>query len=212
MSDPQLTADPDCNLAVTLTSTPVSTLAPQTSPVTNGTALTTTPSPCQNGGVSVNGACKCPSGYNGTNCQLKQDADLCRNIRCRNYGVCAIRKPNVLYEAVCLCRANFSGEYCEQQGTPGYCSTSSCMNGAACREEVIGATRTAYCDCPLGYRGVKCENRYFTCNRGAGTFLDDEMHEQGKYFVCQNGTLRLEQRSCPKGLRFNLGTQACTDG
>ncbi|CAF3882472.1 unnamed protein product, partial [Rotaria sp. Silwood1] len=41
-------------------------------PPINNSTNSTIPSPCQNGGVLVNGACKCPSGYNGTNCQLKQ--------------------------------------------------------------------------------------------------------------------------------------------
>ncbi|CAF1325632.1 unnamed protein product [Rotaria sordida] len=181
-------------------------------PPTNTSTNTTAQSSCANGGVSIGTTCKCPSGFIGTSCNQSQPEELCRNVICKNNGACAIRNPNGPYESVCLCRASFSGEYCEIQGTLGFCSSTSCFNGAACREVVIGATRTAYCDCLLGYRGVKCDNRYFSCPV-AGKFRDDEMYEQGKYFECSNlaGGLRLERKSCAKGLRFNTGTQACTD-
>ncbi|CAF2735421.1 unnamed protein product [Rotaria sp. Silwood2] len=218
--------------SVSSASPPIPSLSstnPSVPSVTATSGFSTTASPCINGGVFVSGVCKCPSGYNGTICEQNQPTDLCRNIFCKNNGVCAIRNPNGPYVAVCLCRAYFSGEYCEIQGTSGVCSSSSCMNGAACREVVIGATRTAYCDCLLGYRGIKCENRiysyfiliskkqkfsslgYFTCTR-ADKFPDEELHEQGKYFECTNlgGGLRLERRSCPKGLRFNAVTKDCS--
>ncbi|CAF1106037.1 unnamed protein product [Rotaria sp. Silwood1] len=175
------------------------------------TASSTTQLACHNGGVSINGICKCPSGYNGILCEHHQVTDLCTNIVCKNKGVGVIRNPNGSYECVCLCRAGFSGEYCEIQGTSGVCSSISCLNDAACREVVIGATRTAYCDCLLGYRSVKCDDRYFSCS-APGKFRDNEMHDQGKYFECldRNGSVRLERRSCAKGLRFNTSTQDCT--
>ncbi|CAF1283197.1 unnamed protein product [Adineta steineri] len=200
-----------------------------TANTTDGTALTTdvncdttnpltcssttdpsTPSPCLNGGVFTGGICHCPSGYSGAFCQDKNDYNLCEKVRCKNNGVYAIQNPNGPYECVCFCQYGTWGDYCELNGTLGFCSASSCFNGGACRENVIGSTRFAYCQCTPGYRGAKCETNYFTCPT-AGSFLDTDMHEQGKYFECKivSGSFRIERKSCPKGLRFNTTSQLC---
>ncbi|CAF1296580.1 unnamed protein product [Adineta steineri] len=194
--NPVQTTDADCNTAVPLTC----------SPITNPTG----PSPCLNGGVSTGGICHCPSGYGGAICQDKNDYNLCEKVRCKNNGVCATQNPNGPYEAVCLCRYGTWGEYCELTGTLGFCSGSLCSNGGACRENVISSTRHAYCQCAPGYKGTKCETNYFTCYT-TGTFLDADMHEQGKYFECKmiSSVLRIERKSCPKGLRYNASAKLC---
>jgi hypothetical protein len=196
-----VTTNADCDTTVTLT--------------TRATTTTTTAlgssSNCLNGGVYVDGICNCPNGYSGVLCADKTDTNLCEKIYCKNNGTCAIRNTNGPYEGVCLCRYGFSGEYCELIGTLGFCSSSSCMNGGACKENVIGSTRHAYCQCQGGFDGPKCENRYFICP-ATGRFPDLTNFNQGKYFDCTNvgGVLRAEQKSCPKGLRFNLSRNMCT--
>jgi hypothetical protein len=196
-SNTYLTTSGDCDGTVKLTTPPTTTRV--------------TPSPCFNGGVFANGICNCPSGYGTQYCAQKYDANTCERINCKNNGVCAIKNPNGPYEGVCLCRYGTSGEYCHITGTLGSCSASSCSNGGSCIANTIGTTTFAYCQCPAGYNGVKCENRYFTC-RSAGKFSDVEMFNQGKYFECitVSGSLQAQQRSCPKGLRFNQGLNACT--
>ncbi|CAF0807806.1 unnamed protein product [Adineta steineri] len=207
-----LTTDADCDTRVPLTCS--STTSPSG------------PSPCLNGGVYTGGICHCPSGYSGTICQDKSDYNLCEKVRCKNNGVCATQNPNGPYEAVCLCRYGTWGEYCELTGkhffaillsnynctigTLGFCSGSLCSNGGACRENVISSTRHAYCQCAPGYKGTKCETNYFTCYT-TGTFIDADMHEQGKYFECKlvSAVLRIERKSCPKGLRYNESAKLC---
>ncbi|UJR27531.1 hypothetical protein I4U23_008814 [Adineta vaga] len=171
----------------------------------------TGPSPCLHGGVFANNVCNCPSGYSGTVCQDKNDHNLCERIICKNNGVCAVQPQNGPYQSVCLCRYGTWGEYCELTGTSGFCSSDSCMNNGACRENVVGSTRFAYCQCQPGYNGTKCDKSYFTCST-AGLFRDDNLHEQGKYFECKlaSGILRLQQKSCPKGLYFDSALKLCT--
>jgi len=197
-----LTTNADCDVAVTLTTRPTTTQAP-----------TPAPSPCVNGGVFANGVCNCPSGYTGAVCAAKDDVTLCDRIKCKNGGVCAVRNSDGVgpYQAVCLCRYGTEGEYCELNGTLGACSTGSCLNGGNCRDVLIGTTRFAYCHCPSAYNGVKCDNLYFQCP-SVGKFPDNTMFEQGKYFECTSvgGSLRAQQKSCPKGLRFNQMLQLCS--
>ncbi|CAF1273525.1 unnamed protein product [Adineta steineri] len=195
--DLALTTDADCDTTVPLTGS--STTYPSTS------------SACLNGGVFIGGICHCPSGYSGAICQDKSDYNLCEKVRCKNNGVCAIQNPDGPNQSVCLCRYGTWGDYCELKGTLGFCSASSCSNGGACRENVIGSTRFAYCQCAPGYSGTKCETNYFTCST-PGSFSDTDMHEQGKYFECKmiSGSLRIERKSCPKGLRFNTIPELCT--
>ncbi|CAF1240370.1 unnamed protein product [Rotaria magnacalcarata] len=190
-----VTLDPNCDLSVTETTTK------PTTPSLN----------CQNGGVSANGICNCPSGTSGSFCEVEDNKKLCERIICKNLGACAIRANSGGYHSVCLCRAGYSGEYCELTATPGFCTPTSCQNNGACREEVIGATRNAYCYCQAGYSGTKCENRHFTCTK-AGKFSDSNMSDHGKYFECtQVGVgFRIEQKSCPEGLRFSTFSGLCT--
>jgi len=195
---PVATTNADCDPTAPLTSRPTTTTA---------AGSVVTPSPCLNGGVLVYGICNCPSGYGGAFCETLYVPDLCERIECKNGGACRVRGNR----GVCACHTGTFGDYCELNGTLGFCSSSSCLNGAACVENVVGTTRHAYCRCPPGYNGVKCDNRYFSCPT-VGKFDDIDSHKQGKYFDCTNvgGTIRIEQKSCPPGLRFNTNYQICT--
>ncbi|CAF0804312.1 unnamed protein product [Adineta ricciae] len=169
----------------------------------------TGPSPCLHGGVYSGGICHCPSGYGGAVCQNRDDHNLCERVTCKT-GFCATQPPQGPHQAVCLCPYGTWGEYCEMKGTPGFCLSGLCLNNGACQENVIGSTRFAYCKCAPGFNGTKCESNYFSC-ASAGFFQDTYMHEQGKYFECRTvtGGLRAEERSCPKGLRFNATSRLC---
>ncbi|CAF1238958.1 unnamed protein product [Adineta steineri] len=111
---------------------------------------------------------------------------------------------------MCQCPPSTWGDYCELNGTLGFCSARHCSNGGFCRENIINTTVFVYCQCQPGYRGTKCETNYFTCYT-VGNFSDTDMHEQGKYFECKmiSGLLRIERKSCPKGLRFDEASNVC---
>ncbi|CAF1328137.1 unnamed protein product [Adineta steineri] len=112
--------------------------------------------------------------------------------------------------SICHCPLGTWGDYCELNGTLGFCSARHCSNGGFCRENIINTTVFVYCQCQPGYRGTKCETNYFTCYT-VGNFSDTDMHEQGKYFECKmiSGLLRIERKSCPKGLRFDEASNVC---
>lgn len=91
---------------------------------------------CINGGACNNGRCVCPTGFEGTYCELTSDP--CKKVTCLNGGTCADGK--------CTCPTGYYGTYCE---TYDPCRTVSCANGGTC---VNGS-----CVCPDGYEGVSCE-------------------------------------------------------
>jgi hypothetical protein len=57
---------------------------------------------CQNGGTCDKGACICPSGYTGVNCEI---VDKCWNMVCANGGTCVDGK--------CNCPVGYEGVQCE---------------------------------------------------------------------------------------------------
>lgn len=56
---------------------------------------------CLNGGVCIDGTCKCPGGYSGPNCE---NYDPCYNITCLNGGTCA--------NGSCNCPIGYGGSDC----------------------------------------------------------------------------------------------------
>lgn len=90
---------------------------------------------CLNGGVCNNGACICPDGFSGENCEEKGP---CVGISCLNGGICN--------DGVCLCPNGFSGEQCEIADS---CLVINCLNGGNCIEGT--------CICPDGFSGENCE-------------------------------------------------------
>ena len=65
---------------------------------------------CQNNGTCVDGNCKCPSGYGGSNCEIVTDP--CVKVQCKNEGVCE--------NGTCKCPPGFEGELCEQLSITKY--------------------------------------------------------------------------------------------
>ncbi len=86
---------------------------------------------CQNNGICVDGNCKCPSGYGGTNCETVTDP--CVKIQCKNEGVCE--------NGACKCPAGFEGELCEQLSITKYFGVwqgkDSCSGGSYAVDSLV---------------------------------------------------------------------------
>lgn len=57
---------------------------------------------CQNGGHCIQGACECPDGFLGINCEIQE---VCLSILCQNEGICV--------DGSCICPTGYYGELCE---------------------------------------------------------------------------------------------------
>ncbi|CAF1070732.1 unnamed protein product [Rotaria magnacalcarata] len=161
---------------------------------------------CANEGICnpIIGACTCPSGFTGTRCELARSTDLCRDITCRNSGVCNIISP--IY-ATCWCLLGFHGDYCERRSVAPRCLSSKCYNGGTCYEHSPASSIFAYCLCRPGFAGIRCETEYFRCPNN-GFYADAYGCAQGKYFECVEQTITIS-RSCPRGLRYNFFLGRC---
>ncbi|CAF0743183.1 unnamed protein product [Adineta steineri] len=161
---------------------------------------------CLNEGVCnpILGVCTCPSGYTGGRCEIARSTDLCRDISCRNGGVCNILTPTY---ATCWCLLGFHGDYCERQTVAPRCVSARCYNGGTCYEHSPASTIFAYCLCKPGFTGSRCELEYFRCPTN-GFYADAYGCAQGKYFECVENTIIIS-RSCPRGLRFNFFLGRC---
>ncbi|CAF3066337.1 unnamed protein product [Rotaria sp. Silwood2] len=173
---------------------------------------TVTPPPavrCDNSGVRdpTTNQCNCPSGFTGSNCEIRSDNQLCDRIQCMSNGVCAIRPifdGATIYQSKCLCRSGSDGDYCEKQTTTGSCTSSYCLHGGICRQRQIGSSNFIFCQCQVGWSNPRCDKQYFRC-QSPGYFIDEYLKNQGKYFLYY----LLQQLSCPKGLKFNFEKQLC---
>ncbi|CAF1512997.1 unnamed protein product [Rotaria sp. Silwood1] len=172
---------------------------------------------CENDGVRdpTTNLCNCPSGFTGSKCETRDNTQLCDRIRCMSNGVCSIRPlfdGAAIYQSKCLCRSGSEGDYCERQSKIGSCTASYCLNDGICRQRQLGSSNYKSCHCKPGWAGAQCDKQYFRC-RASGYFIDEFMKNQGKYFSCKllnNGLdYLLQQRSCPKGLKFKLEKQLC---
>ena len=94
---------------------------------------------CQNGGNCVDGACNCPTGFTGANCQTVVATDPCEGVTCYNGGTCI--------SGVCSCPPGFSGANC--QTYTNLCAGVTCYNGGTC----VNGT----CNCPTGFSGTNCQ-------------------------------------------------------
>ncbi|CAF0875504.1 unnamed protein product [Adineta steineri] len=109
--------------------------------------------PCQNNGTCINNTfdsyiCLCPSGFNGTYCELDQRPCILHT--CLYDGQCNETSNNTFK---CTCANGWDGINCESM--VNLCDSSPCMNNAVCQPTVLNYT----CKC-LGdnfYSGRHCE-------------------------------------------------------
>ncbi|PIC51827.1 hypothetical protein B9Z55_002181 [Caenorhabditis nigoni] len=88
--------------------------------------------------------CTCPTGFSGTNCEIKENPDCSQLITCENGGTCSIVSPG---SAVCNCTDQFFGTYCEQR-----CS-DQCSHSYGCHE----SNGTIFCECYDGFSSPLCD-------------------------------------------------------
>jgi len=102
---------------------------------------TNAPLVCLNGGTYSNGACLCPAGYSGVQCEI---IDSCQLLNCGAHGHC-------YNEVLCICDAGWGGAHCDSMlstnclvtdcGAHGYCENAQCV----CDAGWVGY----YCDIPI---------------------------------------------------------------
>lgn len=106
------------------------------------------PNPCENGGSCVNKGdaykCLCPSGFQGTRCEI--NIDDCQGNPCRNGGSCV----DMVNQFRCQCVPGFIGSTCENK--VDLCLTKPCANGGSC----INLNNDYRCNCRPGFTGKDC--------------------------------------------------------
>ncbi|RXG56031.1 Neurogenic locus protein delta [Armadillidium vulgare] len=159
--------------------------------------------PCKNGATCFNTApgsysCKCPPGFNGTNCEIPNDS--CALNPCKSGGTCIDTGDEGF---VCQCRSSFKGRYCEISGQS--CLDKPCKHGAPCTDTPSGFQ----CHCPNGYEGLTCERSVNDCAsspcKNGGSCVDE--HETFRC-VCPVG---FTGPSCQTNID-NCATNPCLNG
>ena len=139
-------------------------------------------SPCANGAVCTEGACKdiagivttnstlayvcspvytcqCTAGFEGSNCKINKDE--CASYPCKNGATCV----DDVNGYKCSCPPGYTTTEC---GTDfDECSSSPCKNGGTCSESSKNAGIPAdryVCTCIGGFNGDSCQNDYDECS------------------------------------------------
>lgn len=109
---------------------------------------------CQNGGICSNGACYCPSGFGGDNCEINLS---CQGVNCQNGGTCV--------NGTCNCPTGLGGDNCEIFLS---CDVLSplCPTNSTCDVE----NGVAACYCNAGYEGAACDTLTRTFYTNGNTF------------------------------------------
>ena len=126
--------------------------------------------PCRNNGTCFNNGtephgvfCSCPTGFNGTQCQL--DHRTCKPNTCWNKGIkfsfIIKQKSSIFFVGqcnetengafICTCQPGWHDTHC--QTMIDYCETARCKNKGVCRR-LLGGYK---CECLYGYSGDHCE-------------------------------------------------------
>ncbi|XP_064792262.1 sushi, nidogen and EGF-like domain-containing protein 1 isoform X2 [Oncorhynchus masou masou] len=164
---------------------------------------------CQNGGVCVDGACVCTSGFTGIYCQFEVTQTPCSNSRpCPDGGPCLEYGGTYL----CTCQTgvadldhkDFYPPYVQHRSV---CDSSPCLNGGQCYERDGGYT----CDCKQGYRGKHCEKvRLNTCASGPCRNGGSCKEEAGSFLcVCP---YRFTGKHCEVGRPDPCSSSPCLNG
>jgi len=168
---------------------------------TNETMCST--NPCKNNGDCVdlsNGRyqCKCPWGFSGINCDVKQIVDKCSENPCSDNKVC--RLTDISFE--CVCPEDRVGENCEIINES--CNSNPCLNSGVCNPKEDGEFE---CKCAKPFIGKTCEKVWeHPCteenlkNTDLTQFKDP--WDEQKFIVCTDISL-YHSMPCSPGTFFN---------
>ena len=118
---------------------------------------------CLNGGVCLDGACKCEKGFDGEFCEHTS----CNN-DCHLQGKCVISQQTG--EAFCECFDGFSSDDCSVRTCPRGCS-----GNGLCEESI--------CLCYAGFLGASCELRFDPSSEGALRTVSTALEEDFSTFL-----------------------------
>lgn len=104
------------------------------------------PSGCGESGRCVDGACECPTGWQGPTCEDPQ----CPH-GCGSHGKCAFVAPHS--PAQCVCEDGWEGSSCERTGL--YLRLASCPNDCSAK----GLCMNGRCACSVGWTGPDCSQK-----------------------------------------------------
>ena len=143
--------------------------------------------PCMNGGFCINKnssyVCKCPNGFNGTNCE--NQIDYCSPNPCLNRGQCS---KWGFFSYKCSCPINYTGQNCQLINYCNLNGTQPCLNDGVCQNR-----RSSYeCECQVWFSGQNCQNlnNYCTllspCANGAScvSCFNNTNCQQGALYQC----------------------------
>ena len=122
------------------------TVNPSSSPngnmnVLNGITSAACPILCSGRGQYLKGICKCPPGWKGKECELREDE--CEVADCSGHGICTNGR--------CNCSPGFTGTNCEIETCPTLCSNRGLYDKGTCK-------------CNPGFKGKDCELRSEECS------------------------------------------------
>lgn len=102
---------------------------------------------CYNGGMCMNGFCKCPPTHTGNRCEFhRTELTTCDHNPCHNNATCAKKEDGY----TCHCQPGFYGPLCDRRL---HCAPTTCANGGICRDD----NNTLTCKCPAGFSGEYCQ-------------------------------------------------------
>ena len=96
---------------------------------------------CSGRGQYLKGICKCPTGWKGKECELREDE--CEVADCSGHGVCSSGR--------CNCSPGYTGTNCEIETCPTLCSNRGLYDKGTCK-------------CNPGFKGKDCELRAEQCS------------------------------------------------
>lgn len=96
---------------------------------------------CSGRGQYLKGICKCPPGWKGKECELREDE--CEVANCSGHGICTNGR--------CNCSPGFTGTNCEIETCPTLCSNRGLYDKGTCK-------------CNPGFKGKDCELRAEQCS------------------------------------------------
>lgn len=161
-----------------------------------------TSQPCKNNGScqstkqSIDFYCKCPPGFLGTHCELKNE---CFPNPCHNGGRCLEQ----LGTYSCKCRIGFEGAHCEVN--TDNCKPNPCTHGGRCEDLVSGFR----CWCAENYKGKTCLQFKYEDLPHCAEETDDVDGSGITWFATRAG--HVDTQPCPPGVLGNATRKCYSD-